>query len=161
MNNVTFIDTSAAAKAQFNKNIGKCLNVLGMEFVRISGEEADRLIYDTPFPKSAFRADGTRRKDARTGDYGRNLMYQVNIGDRVVYCGVSQEIPYALFLEAGTWKMAARPVISNTIQNNQNVWREIIRDILGEGFGTTGGSTIGTLGSVTKTIEAWRESGFS
>ena len=124
-NNVVIKDNSAAVKAQFNKNIGKCLNVLGMEFVRLSGEEADRLIYNTPLPNRWAR---------RTGDYRRNLMYQVNIGDKVVYCGVDQSIFYAFFLENGTVKMDKRPVINNTLQNNFDVWREIIVDIMGEGF---------------------------
>ena len=87
-NNVVIKDNSAAVKAQFNKNIGKCLNILGMEFVRLSGEEADRLIYNTPLPNRWAR---------RKGDYRRNLVYQVNIGDKVVYCGVDQSIFYAFF----------------------------------------------------------------
>ena len=127
---VTIKDNSAAVRAQFNKNVSKCLNIIGMEFVRLSGEEADRLIYNTPI---AARSTG-RLTHKRTGDYRRNLMYQVNIGDKVVYCGVDQSIFYALFLELGTWKMEKRPVITNTVQNNFDVWREIILDILSEGF---------------------------
>ena len=34
-NNVTIIDNSAAVKAQFNKNIGKCLHTIGMTFVEL------------------------------------------------------------------------------------------------------------------------------
>ena len=130
VNNVTKTDNSAAVKAQFNKNIGKCLNTIGMEFVRLSGEEADRLIYNTPISTTSTG----RPTHKRTGDYRRNLMYQVNIGEKTIYVGVDRSIFYALFLEMGTWKMASRPVISNTIQNNKDVWREIIRDIMGKGF---------------------------
>lgn len=130
MAGLTHRSNREAVMRQFNKNVGKCLNVLGLEFVRLSGAEADGLIYDAPLSTTATG----RPTHERTGDYRRGLMYQANIGGKTVYVGVDQSIFYAIFLELGTWKMAKRPVITNTMQNNKAVWREIIADILSEGF---------------------------
>jgi HK97 gp10 family phage protein len=133
-NNTTFVSNKKAVMTAFEKAIGQTLHTIGLTFVRLAGDEADKLIYDTPLPTPSPGWEWTKPWIERTGDYRRNLMYKVDIGDKTVYLGVSQGIAYSVFLELGTWKMRARPVISNTVQGHKETWAEIIRDNFGEHF---------------------------
>ena len=102
-----------------SKKAAKALQAIGIEFVRLSQQEADRLIYNLPDDRHT-----------RTGNYRRNLMYKVDIASKTVYCGVDQSVYYAIFLENGTVNMEKRSVVSGTIQNNFAVWREIIQSTI-------------------------------
>jgi len=102
-----------------SKNAVKALQDIGIEFVRLSQQEADRLIYNLP-----------AEQPGHTGNYRSNLMYKVDIASKTVYCGVDQSVYYAIFLENGTVNMEKRPVVAGTIQNNFAVWREIIENKL-------------------------------
>jgi hypothetical protein len=54
MSNIKFTDNSAAVKAQMQKNTGKALNVLGMEWQRLATGLADDRIYNTPISASGY-----------------------------------------------------------------------------------------------------------
>jgi len=123
---VTFKSSKAAVMRQHEKNIGKCLTALGMEYTANAQAEMDILIYNTP----------QRGSYVRTGNMRARQTYQVDAQNREVIVGNTQQDPaYPLYVTMGTRHMEARPFMQNAVNGGySDDYRAIAQSIMGEGF---------------------------
>jgi HK97 gp10 family phage protein len=115
-------DNSGQVLSQMEKNIGKALTRVGMKFQEIATLEANKQIYDTPPPKNYVR----------TGHYRSKMGYEPDISNKQVI--VYNNAEYAPYIENGTVRMRARPIIRDSVMNYIDEYQEIVTQELGDGF---------------------------
>lgn len=67
-----------------------------------------------------------------TGRLRASMKYEVDIAKKVVYVG--SDVEYVPFVELGTSKMAARPMIKPAVLEFIPLYQAIVEKVLGSGF---------------------------
>lgn len=66
-----------------------------------------------------------------TGNLRDHIHHAVSEGEKAVYIGTyDKEVPYALYVEVGTHKMAAQPYLKPAAADHKGEYRKIIEDAL-------------------------------
>lgn len=139
MANNSFKDNRKQVFSQMDKNKAKALEMIGLKWQEIATKEATAqgvvdtgryrasLSYVTPDTQSGLNSQAPRAADSQDSDAlsGRSGADTVKVGTNV---------NYGPWIEEGTSRMAARPVIGNSVQNYREDYKEIVTKVLGEGF---------------------------
>ena len=118
-----FNDNSSAVKTQMEKNIGKCLESLGLQWVNNASIEINN---QPNFGESG----GSGAVD--TGLMRASNTYRVEKTNKHTIVG--NPLNYALYTTYGTWKMPQRPWFQNSINNHMRSYEDVANAILENGF---------------------------
>jgi len=111
---VKFTDNSQQIKTQFENNLNKALEMMGVKNQELSTKEI------------------TDMRAVDTGRLRASMTYQVDAPNKQVIVGTN--VSYAPYVHEGTHRMASRPFLKNSILNYREDYKEIIQKTLGEGF---------------------------
>ena len=121
---VRVVNNRAQMQIILSQNIRKALTALGIVIVEtvISYMEHNypRRIYDT-------------------GTLIRSITYEVDTANKKLTIGTN--LNYGPWVHAGTRRMAARPFLYDAIIENLDVWQEVLKRELGQGW------TVGAFGT--------------
>ena len=117
--NIEFKDHSEQVLAEINKRINKALTALGFAVVNVTKDYIDNRY---------------GRKIWISGDLYRSITFAPpDIINKTVTIGSNME--YAGWVHNGTARMEARPFLRDAIMENMDIWREVIAEHLGSGWG--------------------------
>ena len=116
----TIKDNSAQVLAKMNSNIRSALIAIGSTVVEIA---SDYIM--TKYYRPAYQ----------TGDLLRSLTFNVDMANKRVIIG--SNLNYAPWVHNGTASMEARPFLRDAIMENMQVWKEVVAEHLGAGWGVS------------------------
>jgi len=137
---IEIIDNSAKVKSQMGKNIEKTLVEMGLHWQRRATELAtENDVVDTGRYRASLSFITPNFKSGRN-QFAPDVKGKSPITDKLHGKApdntviVGSNVEYAPYLEAGTSKMKARPVVGNAILYYKEEYEEIAAKNLGEGF---------------------------
>jgi len=117
---VEFTSNKAAVKHAFDSRVNAALDALALETVANALNEVDASVYNAPVSASGYR---------RTSELRGSISAQVDRQNKEIIFGAG--VHYGIYVEMGTYKMAAQPYITPALNNYKQDYEDVVRAVLG------------------------------